>query len=312
MVTIPGENRFSVGALTFITKHEEWDGNIQDHTDQGVSITVSAKIDGNETTLLLFNCFDFEKSYIYGPDNDALEPNLSTALTSDDEPVGNKKIAAAKLYRMDPTVDGNPIGWTINTLKKKLPDMLVRAGYPSIASTVNYKEVILMLPDLEAAARQLYTGARNTVKHYRGSDIFEAGNIRFGLEMRKQQDGNGGLAIHVLTDLGGAPGKSYAEEAEVLAFDCFNDGPHYHYGPRNKNHQIYWDQTLVPDPLSWVLEQFNKKMLGPMIERAGYPGVAADLDQGILDEVLPKLGDRARAMQALGLPSEPTPAGLTT
>ena len=312
MVKIHGKNRFSVGSLTFMAKHEAWDGNIQDHADQGVSITISCNIDEKEIALLRFNCFDFEKSYIYGPDNGTLEPNRPTTLGPNDETVGNKKIAADKFYRMDPTVDGNPIGWTINTLRKKLPDMLVRAGYPSIASMVNHKEVILMLPDLEAAARQLYIGARNTVKHYRGSDIFEAGNIRFGLEMRKQQDGNGGLAIHVLTDLGGAPGKSYVEETEVLAFDCFNDGPHYHYGPRNKNHQIYWDQTLVPDPLSWVLDQFNKKMLGPMIERAGYPGVASDLDQGILDEVLPKMGDRARAMQALGLPAEPTPAGLTT
>ena len=100
-----------------------------------------------------------------------------------------------------------------------------------------------------------------------------------------------------------------------MAFDCFWDGPHYHYGPRNKNHRIYWDRTLVRDPLGWVLEQFDSKKLGPMIERAGYHGVAADLDLNKIESVLPAVKKRAREMQAEGealtghpgLPLEPTP-----
>ena len=55
--------------LTFIVRHELWDGNVQDHADQGVSIDVAADIDGRETALLRFNCFDIERSYIYGPEN---------------------------------------------------------------------------------------------------------------------------------------------------------------------------------------------------------------------------------------------------
>ena len=66
--------------------------------------------------------------------------------------------------------------------------------------------------------------------------------IRFGLEMRTLPD-DGGLAIHVLSDLAGPPGAPYTEETEILAFDCFRELPHYHYGPRNKNHRIYWDKT---------------------------------------------------------------------
>ena len=46
-----------------------WDGNIQDHPDQGVVILVMADVAGKETPLLRFNCFDFERSYIYGPEN---------------------------------------------------------------------------------------------------------------------------------------------------------------------------------------------------------------------------------------------------
>ena len=48
-----------------------------------------------------------------------------------------------------------------------------------------------------------------------------------------------------------------------------------------------------------------------MIERAGYPGVAADLDQDLLDDVLPRMGERAKKMESMGLPSEPTPSGIT-
>jgi len=285
------QDQFHVGPLTFAVKHESWDGNIQDHADQGICILVSAKIAGNDTVLIRFNCFDFEKSYIYGPENE--------------------EFRASQLYRMDPIVDGNPINWTIGVLRTMLPDMLVRAGYPGIAAQVDTSMVSEILPKLSTMARHLSMTARNTVKHSRGTDVFEAGNIRFGLEVRKQADGNGGLAIHVLTDLSGTPGKSYAEEVEILAFDCFKERPHYHYGPRNKNHQIFWDTTLIHDPLEWVLRQFSNRMLGPMIERAGYPGVAADLDQDVLDDVLPIMSERAKQMGSMGLPIEPTPSGIT-
>ena len=32
------KGRFSAGPLTFAVRHELWDGNIQDHADQGVAI----------------------------------------------------------------------------------------------------------------------------------------------------------------------------------------------------------------------------------------------------------------------------------
>ena len=172
-----------------------------------------------------------------------------------------------------------------------------------------------MLPEVEACARKLHAAQRNTVKHNRGTDIFEAGNIRFGLEMRRLPVGDGGLAVHVLADLAGSTESSYVEETEILAFDCFWDGPHYHYGPRNKNQRIYWDRTLVDDPLGWLFEQPENRKLAAMIERAGYPGVAADLDLEKIAAVLPAIKKRARAMQAEGqaltghpgLPLAPTP-----
>ena len=64
----PVSQKFTAGPLTFSVRHELWDGNIHDHADQGVSIAVAADVAGTETALLRFNCFDQEKSYIYGPE----------------------------------------------------------------------------------------------------------------------------------------------------------------------------------------------------------------------------------------------------
>jgi hypothetical protein len=274
---------FAAGAVSFVVQHELWDGNVDDHSDQGVAILVTAQGGGKETTLLRFNCFDVERSYVYGPET------------------------VHKLCRMDATVDGNPIGWSVKQLKHKLPDMLRAAGYEDTANKVDAQAVSQTLAEVEAIARTLFAAGRNTVKHNRGTDIFEAGNIRFGLEMRKQVGGDGGLAIHVLADLAGTPGRTYSEETELLAFDCFREAPHYHYGPRNKNHRIFWDKTLVPDPLGWTLEQFKNGKLRDMIQQAGYPGVATDYDQDIVSAILPALEKRARIMDAQPLPAEPTP-----
>jgi hypothetical protein len=278
-----GREKFESGPLTFIVQHELWDGNVQDHSDQGVAILVNGQVDGKDTTLLRFNCFDLERSYIYGPEG------------------------TNKLCRMDPTVDGNPIGWSVKQIKTMLPEMLQTAGYEEIAGKVDSKDVGQIMGDVESTARELFASSRNTVKHNRGTDIFEAGNFRFGLEMRKQAGGDGGLAIHILADLAGTPGTTYVEETELLAFDCFRNSPHYHYGPRNKNHRIFWDKTLITDTLGWTLEQFKTGRLRDMIARAGYPGVAADYDHNLVQSLMPELEKRAREMQAEPLPADPTP-----
>ena len=295
MVQAEIKTTFEVGPVTFIARHELWDGNIQDHADQGVSIVVQGEIDGEKTTLLRFNCFDVERSYVYGPQNPDLKDDGPMMLAGQTQ----GSTGMGKLYRMDPTTDGNPIGWTIKTMKNKLPDMLDRSGYPEIAKQIDLEELADVLPELEASARELFITKRNTVKHNRGTEIFEAGNIRFGLEMRRLPVGDGGLAIHVLSDIGGS-NQSFVEETEIMAFDLFWDGPHYHYGPRNKNHRIYWDRTLVTDYFGWVKENIEGKKLGPMIERAGYPGIAADLDQDMIDAVLPAMSAKAREMLELG------------
>ena len=274
-----GRVRVEAGNVTFVVQHELWDGNIQDHSDQGVAILVEV----GDATALRFNCFDRERSYIYGPQGKNVR------------------------FRMDETVDGNPIGWSVKTLRNSIGIMLTEAGYGEAAGAVNMAAVNKALDEVDDAARYKFSAERNTVKHNRGTDVFEAGNIKFGLENRKLGSGDGGVAIHVLADLAGNTGRVFTEETELLAFDCFWDGPHYHYGPRNKNHRIYWDKTLVSDPLGWCLDQFKSKKLGVMLQRAGYPGVAADLDDDLIASVIPDVEARARAMQASGVPTEVTP-----
>ena len=294
---------FTAPPLTFVVRHQLWDANVEDHTDQGVSIDVAADVDGKHTSLLRFNCFDIEKSYVYGPEN--------PALTTPGRVGGGMGVHC----RMDPITDGNAIGWTIKILGQKLPKMLTHAGYQDIAAAADLAKVHAVLPEVEACARDTFLSKRNTVKHNRGTDIFEAGNIRFGLEMRRQRNGDGGLAVHVLADVGGSKGKAYVEETEVLAFDCFWQGAHYHYGPRNKNHRINWDRTIVEEPLDWTFEQIENRKLGPMIDRAGYPGIAADLDLEKIASIVPALKKRAYEMYEegerltgkKGLPLEFTP-----
>src|SRR5438445_5790273 len=136
--------RFTADPLTFIVKHQLWDANVEDHSDQGISIEVAADVDGRQTTLLRFNCFDIEKSYVYGPEN----PELTTA--------GRVGGGMGVHCRMDPITDGNPIGWTIRTLGQKLPKMLERAGYGEIAEATDLAKVRSVLPEVEGCARETF------------------------------------------------------------------------------------------------------------------------------------------------------------
>ena len=113
MTTQRGRVRFEAGNVTFIVQHELWDGNIQDHSDQGVVILAEV---GGETALR-FNCFDIEKSYVYAPDGENTQ------------------------YRMDHTVDGNPIGWSVKTMRTNLDAMLTRAGYGDAAGSLDMNAV---------------------------------------------------------------------------------------------------------------------------------------------------------------------------
>ena len=73
--------------------------------------------------------------------------------------------------------------------------------------------------------------------------------------------------------------------------------------------------SVIDDPLEWTFEQIENRKLGAMIERAGYPGIAVDLDLDKIASILPALKKRAFEMYEegerltghKGLPLEFTP-----
>ena len=60
---------------------------------------------------------------------------------------------------------------------------------------------------------------------------------------------------------------------------------------------MFWDQTVVPDTLAWTLDQFRAGRLSDMLARAGYPGIAAELDNDLVRTKLPEIEAKAQAMR---------------
>ncbi len=240
-----GDTRIDAGAVTFALQYRPL------MPDQGVSLQVVGKVRGKETELLRFDCFDQRPHYHYDPRGK------------------NERID------MDKTTAGNPIGWTMKQLRTRLPAMLDKAGYKAVAKRLDADQLQTTLDQVEETARDMAMTQRRTVTHNRGDVVIETGNIRFGLEFRELRNDDRGLAVHVLSDVAG-------QEIEILAFDCFEREPHYHYGPRNQDIRIYWDMAVVPDPLRWTLDQFKERKLPSMIERAGYPSIASALDRDLI------------------------------
>ena len=185
--------------------------------DQGVTIQVVGEVEGQPKELLRFACFDQRPHYHYDPGDQ------------------NKR------FDIDKTTAGNPVNWTLRQLHNRLPAMLEHAGFADIAKQLDGDVVSQKLQHVQETARYMTLTQRRTVTHNRGETVIEAGNIKFGLEFRELRNDRG-MAIHLLGDVAG-------QAIELLAFDCFEVAPHYHYGPRNQDVRIYWDTTVVPDPL---------------------------------------------------------------
>ncbi len=237
-------------------------------SDQGLCVQVYGEADGKDTEILRFDCFDQRPHYHYGPEN------LNIRLD------------------MDKTTVGNPLGWTMGQIRDKLPEMVERAGYADLAKTLQSDPISgATLHGIEAQARKMSEEGRRTVTHMferqLEGDTFVAGNIRFGLEYRiLPQINSEGLAIHVVSDVAG-------QEVELLAFDCFESGPHYHYGPRNQDIRIYWDTTTSGNTLQWTLDQLKAGNLRNMLDRAGYPSIASAVDENLVQSLLPAIEKRA-------------------
>ena len=246
--------------------------------DQGLCVQVYGMIEGKDTEILRFDCFDQNPHFHYGPENHNI-----------------------RLF-LDKTTAGNPLGWTMDNIRHKLPAMIRRSGYEALATAVEASPIsAATLDDAESKGRDLSRSGRRTVHHMMpemvDGDKIEVGNLKFGLEYRHlPQINDEGMAIHVLADVAG-------QEVELLAFDCFQNGPHYHYGPRNQDIRVYWDVTTSGETLRWTLDQFKAGNIRSMIQKAGYPSIAAEGDESRVQEALPQIEARSWELVALNNPS---------
>ena len=153
--------------------------------DQGLCLQVYSEIDGHDTEILRFDCFDQDPHYHYGPENHNIRLHL------------------------DKTTAGNPLGWTIGNLRNNLTAMVRRSGYEDLADTLEANPVSSeKLDEIESTAREMSLGGRRTVHHMMpemlDGDKITVGNLKFGLEYRHlPQINDEGMAIHVLSDIAG-------------------------------------------------------------------------------------------------------------
>jgi hypothetical protein len=125
----------------------------------------------------------------------------------------------------------------------------------------------------------------------KGETVVGVSAVEVAMGYRDDIPGDAGLCIQVYADIDGA-------DTEMLRIDCFANAPHYHYGPERDDERLMLDETASGDPLSWILERFERGRLKPMIERAGYASVAAALDEDAFQAALPDITSKTRAIVA--------------
>lgn len=103
--------------------------------DRGVSIHVFGDSGGESLEYLRFDCFDEDPHYHY----------ISW------------KDQSNEMLHIDPIADGDPLSWTLDRLRLRLPFMLARAGAPEIAAKIDSRLLDAALPRVaEAAYRARY------------------------------------------------------------------------------------------------------------------------------------------------------------
>ena len=103
--------------------------------DRGVSLHVYGVRGGEALEHLRFDCFDEDPHYHYVSWKDRTNVML----------------------HLDPIADGDPLQWTLERLRTRLPQMLEHAGAADIAAQLDQRTVEAVLPRVaEAAYRARY------------------------------------------------------------------------------------------------------------------------------------------------------------
>jgi hypothetical protein len=120
------EELIRAGAVTFGLEYRLLPGR-----DEGLCIHVYGDtISGQDKELLRFDCFTVHPHYHYR--NATLHKN--------------------ERLELDCTAEGDPLSWTLDKIKQRLPAMLIRCGAENIARDIDQREVDAALPKLAAWA----------------------------------------------------------------------------------------------------------------------------------------------------------------
>ncbi len=123
----------------------------------------------------------------------------------------------------------------------------------------------------------------------KGGTTFDAGSVEIAMSYRTEIMDDQGLCVQVYSEVDG-------KDTEILRFDCFDQAPHYHYGPENHNIRLFMDKTTAGNPLGWTLSNLRNN-LPTMVRRAGYEDLADSLEKTpVKKAVLNKVEGKARSM----------------
>lgn len=99
--------------------------------DGGPSMQVLADVNGERVQVLRFDMFDKVPHYHYAP-------------TGKNE-----------RYNLDPLTIDDGIGWVITLLSAKLPQVVAKAGYETLATETTTQAVVKELPEIERRWRAM-------------------------------------------------------------------------------------------------------------------------------------------------------------
>lgn len=125
---------FPAGSLSFGIEYRHL------QNDQGICIHVFGDLEGQQEELLRFDCFERAPHYHYA---------WSTA---------------DQYVSLDTAADGDPLQWTLERLRTRLPAMLIRAGALDLARTLDQRDIDATLPKIIGWAETLQTQERQQRK----------------------------------------------------------------------------------------------------------------------------------------------------
>ncbi len=123
-----GEDLIPAGAITFGLMYRT---NVGETNDEGICIHVYGNdVAGPDKELLRFDCFKMNPHYHYR----------------------NAPAQKNERLMLDYTSEGDPLAWTLDKIKNRLPIMLMRCEAGDIASALDQREVDAVLPKIIALA----------------------------------------------------------------------------------------------------------------------------------------------------------------